>query len=1368
MKKITSLLVLLLFCISVAFAQQKKQKKYISFNKNTSYSLQNAKELIKKKLKLSSDEDLTKIKTESDQIGYIHEKYQQYFQGIKVEFGTYTVHAKNSIVKSMSGLLYNAGKLNINPTISNITAFNIALRHTGAEKYLWEYPEAAKEMDNYKKPEGELLILPAEVIDKQKARLAYKFDIYALKPLSRGYLYIDAHTGEVLFFNAIIKHANEFGYISKTNKTSKKYDNENDIEMFFAVGQAQTRYSGNQVIETSQSGGNFILSDVGRSIHTRNANHQAAASPYPYINNFTQFTDNDNNWTTAEHSANKDDAALDAHWAAIKTYDYWQNIHNRDSYDNNGAQIRSYVHVGNNYDNAFWNGSVMSYGDGSSNGNEGNGSFDALTSIDVGGHEIGHAVCSFTADLAYQKESGALNEGFSDIWGAAIEHYAKGNGNDLAPASTVWLIGEEIDRRAGSAALRSMSNPKSQGQPDTYGGVNWVNINCGTPVQANDYCGVHTNSGVLNHWFYLLTQGGAGTNDNNDAFNVIAIGIDKSAKIAYRLESVYLNSNATFADARTGAIQSAIDLYGAGSTEVISTTNAWYAVGVGAAYVQTCALGAPANFASSNVSNNGFTLTWNTVSGAASYTVTVGGSNATVNGTSYTATGLNPGTAYACSVVANCSTGGSGASSSTNVTTTGSAPVTYCSSASTNTNDEYIQKVQLNTINNASGAQFYSDFTSISTSLDKGAQYTITVTPKWTGTIYNEGYSVWIDYNHDGDFADAGEQVFSKAASKTTPVSGTFTIPTGATSGNTRMRVSMKYNAIPTVCETFTYGEVEDYTVNIVSAVADTTAPVITLNGAATINLNVGGTYTEQGATATDNVDGDISANIVIGGDTVNTNVAGTYVVTYDVSDAAGNAATQVTRTVIVTAVADTTAPVITLNGAATINLNVGDTYTEQGATATDNVDGDISANIVIGGDVVNTNNAGTYAVTYNVSDAAGNAATQVTRTVIVSAVSTGGCTGGIASFPYNEGFENTLGAWTQSGSDDFDWTVDANGTPSSSTGPSSASQGTYYVYMESSSPNYSSKRAILNSPCFDLSAETQATFAFKYHMYGASTMGSLALEVSTDNGTTWTSVWNMSGNQGNAWLSATVDLAAYIGGTVQLRFNGITGTTWQGDMAVDDVSLTNAGGGTGGGGCSNVSLSITFDNYPEETSWEVKDSTGAIVASGGTYASQADGSTLNISVGCLPDGCYDFIMKDSYGDGICCSYGNGSYTLTNSDTGATLASGGSFTSTDTTNFCLTAGAVAGFSANTPNSATSESDNIFRVQLYPNPVKGDVLNIRTTSENVNYMITNMIGQLVAKGQLKNNSIDVNALQGGVYLIELSSESNTITKKFVKE
>lgn len=104
----------------------------------------------------------------------------------------------------------------------------------------------------------------------------------------------------------------------------------------------------------------------------------------------------------------------------------------------------------------------------------------------------------------------------------------------------------------------------------------------------------------------------------------------------------------------------------------------------------------------------------------------------------------------------------------------------------------------------------------------------------------------------------------------------------------------------------------------------------------------------------------------------------------------------------------------------------------------------------------------------------------------------------------------------------------------------------------------------------------------------------------------------------------------------------------------------------------TNITITITLDNYPEETSWTLVDDSGTTVGSGGTYGSQPDGSTVTIS-GCVADGCYDFTIFDSYGDGICCAYGNGSYSVTD-DMGNTYASGGAFGSSETTNFCLGGG----------------------------------------------------------------------------------------------
>lgn len=161
----------------------------------------------------------------------------------------------------------------------------------------------------------------------------------------------------------------------------------------------------------------------------------------------------------------------------------------------------------------------------------------------------------------------------------------------------------------------------------------------------------------------------------------------------------------------------------------------------------------------------------------------------------------------------------------------------------------------------------------------------------------------------------------------------------------------------------------------------DTTVPIITLVGNNPQLVFAGDTYTELGATATDNVDGDLSGSIVVDAAAVDTAIPGDYSVTYDVNDAAGNKAVTVTRIV---RVEDNTPPVITLAGADPQLLTVGDVYVELGATATDNVDGDLTNSIIVDAAAVNTGTAGNYIVTYYVSDAAGNEATIVSRTVTV------------------------------------------------------------------------------------------------------------------------------------------------------------------------------------------------------------------------------------------------------------------------------------------------------------------------------------------------------------------------------------------------
>ena len=191
------------------------------------------------------------------------------------------------------------------------------------------------------------------------------------------------------------------------------------------------------------------------------------------------------------------------------------------------------------------------------------------------------------------------------------------------------------------------------------------------------------------------------------------------------------------------------------------------------------------------------------------------------------------------------------------------------------------------------------------------------------------------------------------------------------------------YKSSSTVNLTPKFGDASDdiwKPFNIIMAPADVTLPVITITGSTTINIEQGVPYVDQGATAVDDVDGDITASIVTTGATINTSVVGVYSVIYNVADAAGNNAVTKTRTVNV--VADITLPIITLTGANPQSIDINVAYSELGATASDNVDGDITGSIIINATAVDVSTLGSYSVTYNVTDAAGNSAIQVIRTV--------------------------------------------------------------------------------------------------------------------------------------------------------------------------------------------------------------------------------------------------------------------------------------------------------------------------------------------------------------------------------------------------
>ncbi|MFG2024246.1 M4 family metallopeptidase [Streptomyces sp. NPDC048825] len=325
------------------------------------------------------------------------------------------------------------------------------------------------------------------------------------------------------------------------------------------TGTGHSQYSGDVTIGTSQSGSTYQLNDPTRGASkTYDLNRGTSGTG-------TLFTDADDTWGTGAAS-NAQTAAVDAHFGAQVTWDFYKNVLGRSGIRNDGKAAYSRVHYGNAYVNAFWSDACfcMTYGDGAGNAKP-------LTSIDVAGHEMTHGVTSNTAGLNYSGESGGLNEATSDILGTAVEFYAA-NSSDVGD----YLIGEKIDINGDGTPLRYMDKPSKDGDSRDSWSSNLGGID------------VHYSSGPANHFFYLLSEGSGTKTINGVTYNsptsngstITGIGRDKAIQIWYKALTEYMTSTTKYAGARTATLSAASDLYGSTSTEYKAVQAAWAAVNV--------------------------------------------------------------------------------------------------------------------------------------------------------------------------------------------------------------------------------------------------------------------------------------------------------------------------------------------------------------------------------------------------------------------------------------------------------------------------------------------------------------------------------------------------------------------------------------------------------------------------------------------------------------------------------------------------------------------------------------------------------------------------------------------------------------------
>jgi Zn-dependent metalloprotease len=473
-----------------------------------------------------------------DADGSTHVRYERTYDGLRVIGGDLIAH--KDAMGAVQDVTWNIGKAvkpdTMTARISAATARAAGLQASNAN--------------------GETASTPELVVylSEKGPRLAYEVvteGIKADQTPTRLHTFVDATSGATLASRDDIKHGTGYGI-----------------------------FVGTVSIGTSGTSGSYTMRD-SRGNYSTDLNQGTSGTG-------TTFTDADDSWGNGTQS-NRQSAGVDAHYGAGKTYDFYNTQLGRAGIWNNGTGARSRVHYGQNYVNAFWDGTQMTYGDGSNNANP-------LVELDVAAHEMSHGVTENTANLNYSGDAGGLNEATSDIFGTATEWYAN-NASDTPD----YLIGEEININGNGTPLRYMDKPSKDGSSKDC----WSSSLGGLDP--------HYSSGPLNHWYYLASEGTGSKTINGVSYSSTScngttftgIGHGKVEKTWYRALATYLTSSSNYSAARTAAIKAAKDLYGAGTAECTAMETTFSAISV-AATSETCGTTPPPPSGSERITNGGF------------------------------------------------------------------------------------------------------------------------------------------------------------------------------------------------------------------------------------------------------------------------------------------------------------------------------------------------------------------------------------------------------------------------------------------------------------------------------------------------------------------------------------------------------------------------------------------------------------------------------------------------------------------------------------------------------------------------------------------------------------------------------------------
>lgn len=493
-----------------------------------------------------------------------HLKYQQSLDGVAVHYSDIRLHFNKSDQVLVTGDLYPLHKgINTIPALSPLEAEQLTKalfpnRGTISDKVMSYLPYEIEEE----------LVIYHKNADPSDPVLAYVIHYYP-DALHQWEVVIDAMTGDVIkkytascsLHNHSDTHNDAYSHADGDNCDHNTTHDE-EISSLPPDGPrtsvATDLFGQNKTIQTYEVSGKVYFIDASRSMYN------AASSSMPNDPNgviwtldaFNSSPQNNNfDYDHVESSSNNfsgREEAVSAHVNAGAAYEYFKNVHGRNSINGSAGNIVSFVNVsdefGNSMGNAYWNGAAMWYGNGDS-------AFEPLAKgLDVAGHELTHGVVQSTANLEYYGESGAMNESFADIFGVMID-----------PGD--WKIGEDVVKTSEfpSGALRDMQDPHNGAAFQDYGG-GWQPKH--TDEQFNgsqDNNGVHINSGIPNHAYYLFAT---------------TVGTTKAEKVFYRALTIYLTKSSKFVDLRNAVEQATKDLYGSGS-ELAAAQNAFAAVGIG-------------------------------------------------------------------------------------------------------------------------------------------------------------------------------------------------------------------------------------------------------------------------------------------------------------------------------------------------------------------------------------------------------------------------------------------------------------------------------------------------------------------------------------------------------------------------------------------------------------------------------------------------------------------------------------------------------------------------------------------------------------------------------------------------------------------